>query len=431
MKDKHTPKNRPQSPHITKARTVLYTLALLLTISLSFSSCSPWDGEKGEIYRAAQKGDRLARFAIIEEYKSFKGIVHEDTIETYVWQFIEEGNSRALQLKRYHEWDKFRENNPQRAQDNYNEVRDSIDAIWYRIGIEYNDYKSCQYLADDYKQKFDSTGNREDSIKAATLYMMSIERGNENLRIRRDREAGYNALIQGGLEWGDYVHKYKLSEKTAITRFFLSCSYSCNYIISGVINQLFTADWWKVLLILITMLIILTIPIILVFLPLPLANYIKSKTKEDKKEVLKDLKESLSTPFGGIFFGFWNYMCYAVAVTNDNIVWENNVTSLFLADSGYGIQQYLPIVMNWLALIYICNEIYTTYSRSRKKKDKITDTALKITISFLTFLVSYVMAQVGGILIVILLIIIIFVRGAIVSITQGKKEEKIRLHKIH
>ena len=68
---------------------------------------------------------------------------------------------------------------------------------------------------------------------------------------------------------------------------------------------------------------------------------------------------------------------------------------------------------------------------SRKKKDKITDTALKITISFLTFLVSYVMAQVGGILIVILLIIIIFVRGAIVSITQGKKEEKIRLHKIH
>lgn len=416
-----------QNPKTTKARTLLHALALLLTISISLSSCSPWDSEIGGIYKAAQKGDRLARFAIIEEYKSFKEIVSEDTLEAYTWQFIEEGNSRALQLKRYHEWDKFRESNPQRAQDNYNEVHDSIDAIWYQIGIEHNDYISCQYLADDYKRKYDTTGNREDSIKAATLYMMSIDRGNENLRIRRDREAGYQALIQGGIEWGDYVHKYKLQEKTAITRFFLSSSYAYNYIISGVINQLFTADWWKVVLILFTMLVILTIPIMLVFLPLPLASYIKSKTKEDKKEALKDLKESLSSPLGGIFFGFWNYMCYAVAVTNDNIVWENNVTSLLLSDSGYGLQQYLAIVMNWLALIYICTEIYKTYIRSKKNEENITVTTLKIIISFLTFLVSYIMAQVGGTLIVMLLIVMIIVRGAIVSITQpGDNKKKSR-----
>ena len=52
----------------TKPYSSIKALVVLMVTCLSFASCSPWDSELEEIYEAAQNGDRLAKFAIIEEH---------------------------------------------------------------------------------------------------------------------------------------------------------------------------------------------------------------------------------------------------------------------------------------------------------------------------------------------------------------------------
>lgn len=76
----------------------LQIFALLTILCCLFPSCSPWESELDEIYEAAQNGDRLSQFAIIEERQSFKDIVPEETMQEYLWKFVEEGNPRSFSL---------------------------------------------------------------------------------------------------------------------------------------------------------------------------------------------------------------------------------------------------------------------------------------------------------------------------------------------
>ena len=387
----------------TTAKLRLFrTLALLSMICLSLSSCSPWDSELEDIYQSAQNGDRLSQFAIIEEYESFKGIVPTDTLEAYLWRFIKEGNYRAIQLAKYKEVNEFIANNRNISNEEQEKGRESINLKWFKIGIENNNFNSYFHLSEYYDRQYEKSRNPQDSIKAKELRLKSIELGNENLLIRRDRKAGFNAMFTGGIKWGKYCYNNVFNERSIIPRFILSCSYTYNYVISGVINLLFTAAWWKVLLTFIVMLIMLIVPIVLVFVPFWAAKYFRSKSSIENEDLLEDARTIMDVITSGIFFGFWNYMCFAVAVTNENLVWQNNINCLLFADSSYGIQKYFPILMNWIALLCLLAKIVVAYTSGYHKNTKI----MRAIITFVAFLVSYLMAQVGGVLIVIVLLFV-------------------------
>ena len=387
----------------TTAKLRLFrTLALLSMICLSLSSCSPWDSELEDIYQSAQNGDRLSQFAIIEEYESFKGIVPTDTLEAYLWRFIKEGNYRAIQLAKYKEVNEFIANNRNISNEEQEKGRESINLKWFKIGIENNNFNSYFHLSEYYDRQYEKSRNPQDSIKAKELRLKSIELGNENLLIRRDRKAGFDAMFAGGIKWGKYCYNNVFNERSIIPRVILSCSYIYNYVISGVIDLLFTADWWKVLLTFIVMLIMLIVPIVLVFVPFWAAKYFRSKSSIENEDLLEDARTIMDVITSGIFFGFWNYMCFAVAVTNENLVWQNNINCLLFADSSYGIQKYFPILMNWIALLCLLAKIVVAYTSGYHKNTKI----MRAIITFVAFLVSYLMAQVGGVLIVIVLLFV-------------------------
>ena len=389
--------------HKTTTRQRLFRiLALLSMICLSLSSCSPWDSELEDIYQSAQNGDRLSQFAIIEEYESFKGIVPTDTLEAYLWRFIKEGNYRAIKLAKYKEVNEFIANNRNISNEEQEKGRESINLKWFKIGIENNNFNSYFHLSEYYDRQYEKSRNPQDSIKAKELRLKSIELGNENLLIRRDRKAGFDAMFAGGIKWGKYCYNNVFNERSIIPRVILSCSYIYNYVISGVIDLLFTADWWKVLLTFIVMLIMLIVPIVLTFVPSLTIKYCRSKNPIKKDALLEYGKDLMNVVTFGIFFGFWNYMCFAVAVSNENLVWQNNINCLLFADSSYGIQKYFPILMNWIALLYILKEIVIAYTSCYNIKTQI----IRVIKTFVTFLVSYLMAQVGGVLIVIVLLFV-------------------------
>lgn len=397
----------------------LHTIALLSMICFITSSCSPWESEIAGIYQSAQEGNRLSQFAIIEEYKSFKDIVPEDTLEVYIQRYVNEGNTYVLKYARRREWKKYCEKNPKITKLSYDEqerIKDAIYAKWYEIGIEKKDHRSCQYYSNYFKRKYKEEGHTKDSIKAAELYKKAIELGNEDLRIRRDREAGFKAMFAGGIEWGKFTYENSMKEMGMTGRFIISCSYVYNYIISGVINLTFTEAWWKVILTLIGMLLLLTIPIMSVSLPGIIISLTRCKSKKEKKEALEETKSKLADIAFGIFFGLWNYMCFAVAMSSENLVWLENVYCMFSPDSAYGIQQYFPIIMNWLALIYLCLSMKNTYIGAEERNCNTLTCILKVAESFTIFLVSYTMAQIGGVLIVILLLAVFVIATTICAL---------------
>ena len=86
----------------------IQTIAILFAACISLASCSPWKSELQEIYEAAQNGDRLSQFAIIQEHKSFKDIVSEDTLYAYLWRFIRESRPEAFEIATSGDYDRSR-----------------------------------------------------------------------------------------------------------------------------------------------------------------------------------------------------------------------------------------------------------------------------------------------------------------------------------
>ena len=92
-------------------------------------------------------------------------------------------------------------------------------------------------------------------------------------------------------------------------------------------------------------------------------------------------------------------------MSNNNPVWLNNVHSLSFPVSAYGIQPYFPILMNWVALIYIVAMMFITFKEGKKSGEDTSDTARRAARRFTIFLVSYLMAQVGGVYIITVIIL--------------------------
>ena len=69
--------------------------------------------------------------------------------------------------------------------------------------------------------------------------------------------------------------------------------------------------------------------------------------------------------------------------------------------------------MNWLALIYLCLSMKNTYIGAEERNCNTLTCILKVAESFTIFLVSYTMAQIGGVLIVILLLAVFVIATTI------------------
>lgn len=377
----------------------LQIFALLTILCCLFPSCSPWESELDEIYEAAQNGDRLSQFAIIEEHQSFKDIVPEDTMQEYLEVFINEGNSRAISLAAIMELKKY---DSSRMGD-YEKYSQKVLFKWYEVGIRHNDHESYKALGDHYMYKYDQTGHLQDSLKADVLYQKSIEAGNMYLRMERDIKKGLKAIITSGIDYGKYSYENTFDDKDPISRLVSSCAYTFAYISNGATKLIFTKAWWKVLLTLSGMLLLLIVPIVAVKGLLSIG--------------LHPGKEGEGVPICGMIFGFWNSMCFFTAVAKQNIVWLNNTTSLIFHPSAYGLQQYLSIVMNWIALIYLIAVILITI-KNNSGRESLVLTMRRIITHCIIFIVSYLTAKIGGFLIMVVVLGLAgmyFAAGVVVS----------------
>lgn len=366
-------------------RHSIQSLTFLLAICFSLLSCSPWKSEINEIYEAAQQGDRLSQFAIVKEREDFQEIVPKDTIDAYLWKFIKEGRPEAFELASYEGLVK----NP--AFCTRDQERNETD--WCLLGIRNNDGKSYEKLGNYYERKYEEKGNPQDSLKAEDLYAKGIEAGNVDLWYERDLEAGVGALITGGIKWGKYSYKHQFNERAFITRLALTFAEVYVFIMGGAITLIFSAEWWKAILTLIGLIALLFIPIAIPVMTIKTAY--GQKHNQDDGDFIRN----------GILFGFWNYLCYIVARTSENMVWTNNVYSLWFPVSAYGIQPYFPIIMNWFTLLYLAVTLFKTYKIGTKNGYGMNVIAKQAGRYLLIFAISYFTAQVGGILIIVILIL--------------------------
>ena len=374
-------------------------LLTILLVSFSAASCYPWESELEEIYEAAQDGDRLCQFAIINEHHSFDDIVPEETMQEYLQVFINEGNSRAISLATIMELKKY---DSSRMGD-YNKYSQRVHLKWYDVGIRHNDHESYMELGDHYMHRYDQTGHLQDSLKADELYQKAIEAGNMYLRMQRDIKKGLKAVITGGIDYGRYSYENIFDDKGPISRLVSSCAYTFAYISNAATKLIFTKEWWKVLLTLFGMLLLLIIPIAAIKGLLSIG--------------LHPGKEGEGVPIWGMIFGFWNSICFFTAVAKQNLVWLNNTTSLVFHPSAYGLQQYLSIAVNWIALIYLIAVILITL-RNNLGRESLVMTVRRIITHCIIFIVSYLIAKIGGFLILVAILSLagaFFTAGAVVS----------------
>lgn len=374
-------------------------LLTILLVSFSAASCYPWENELEEIYEAAQEGDRLSQFAIINEHHSFDDIVPEETMQEYLQVFLNEGSSRAISLAIMMELKKY---DSSRMGD-YNKYSQRVHLKWYDVGIRHNDNESYMGLGDHYMHRYDQTGHLQDSLKADELYQKAIEAGNMYLRMQRDIKKGLKAVITGGIDYGRYSYENIFDDKGPISRLVSSCAYTFAYISNASTKLIFTKEWWKVLLTLFGMLLLLIIPIAAIKGLLSIG--------------LHPGKEGEGVPIWGMIFGFWNSICFFTAVAKQNLVWLNNTTSLVFHPSAYGLQQYLSIAVNWIALIYLIAVILITL-RNNLGRESLVMTVRRIITHCIIFIVSYLIAKIGGFLILVAILSLagaFFTAGAVVS----------------
>ena len=417
---RHDPITTMTKTHKTTTRQRLFrTLALLSMICLSLSSCSPWDSELEEIYQSAQEGDRLSQFAIIKEYNSFKDIVPADTLDAYLWRFIKEGNHIAINMATDRDWKKFCKENPEKIENNSKEEYNKHLLKWYDEGIKYNAHRSYSNIANYYWNQYIDTRDPQDSIKSVEFYDKSIEAGNVNEMIRRDIKAGLGGgrVVSNAIKWGKFSYNNIFNEKAFPLRLALSFSYAYTYIISVIFKLLFTAAWWKVLLTFAIMFMILPVIIFLAKLLISLTMCLFIKREHRGIE----MRGGNGTVCCGLIFGFWNHLCFVTAMSKNNLVWLNNINSMFLHESAYGIQPYFPLIMNWIGLICLGFIVYSIFVDAKKTKGGI-KYAIGCSIKkFLLFFVGYLIAQVGGTLVIAILILVFMALTAVGTVKAAPK----------
>lgn len=81
-------------------------------------------------------------------------------------------------------------------------------------------------------------------------------------RIRRDMEAGIIPLVKGGMAYGWHVYQTTAHE-SFIPRLFNAGMFFSEYVMGGLLKLLFTSQWWKVLLAILVLTLVMSVPMIM------------------------------------------------------------------------------------------------------------------------------------------------------------------------
>ena len=374
---------------------------LLFVISISFYhllvSCSVWNSDLDKVYQAAQKNDKNAMFAIVKHYRDFKDIVPIDSFKRYQQTLIESGNNAIITDAWLQEWKEYREKHPKMLDEEYKNKQNDIIFKWAQIGIKYNDEYSYYSMGDYYNAKYKQTHSFEDSLMASQYYQKAWENWHRGERILRDRKAGIFPLVKGGIAYGIHVYQTTPNE-FFITRLFNAGIFFSEYVMSGLLKLLFTSQWWKVLLTIFILVVVISIPIIITRF-IYATNSIQNNTMGL-----------------GIILGSWNFILIFVAYCNDNPNWVNNVGALWFPPSSYGLQPYLCIIPNLFLLFIFSGNVIAVIWKDIKCGKGIKRAVLSAIELTIIFFVNYLTAAIAGIFRIFVVILIIVVKAVLESI---------------
>lgn len=376
---------------------------LLLVVSivacLLLGSCSPWKSDLENVYQAAQKEDKNAMFAVVQHYSDFKYVVPVDSFERYRQVLIESGNDAIITDAWLQEWDDFCKAHPKMSEEEYEDRRNDILFKWAQIGIKYNNPNSYYDMGDYYNSKFLRTHVQEDSLMAEQYYQKAWVNWHQGERLLRDRKAGVLALIKGGVAYSTHVYQTTAGE-SFIPRLFKAGIFFSEYVMSGFLKLLFTAQWWKVLLAIFILIIIISMPMII-------TSFIYKSTSVQN-----------NTMGLGVMLGIWNFILIFVAYCNDNPNWVNNVGSLWFPDSSYGIQPYLCVIPNLFLLFLFLGNVVWSFWNNIKCGKGVKKSVLSAVGLVLIFSVSYLTAAIAGLFYIFVVILVIVVKAVFASIPE-------------
>ena len=374
-------------------------LAVSIVSCILISSCSPWESDLENVYQAAQKEDKNAMFAIVKHYADFEDVVPIDSFERYKQELIESGNNEIITDAWLQEWDDFCKAHPKMSDEEYANRRNEILFKWAQIGMKYNNPYSYYDMGDYYNSKFQRTHVQKDSLMAEQYYHKAWENWHRGERILRDRKAGILALIKGGVAYGVHVYQ-NTADESFIPRLFNAGICFSEYVMSGFLKLLFTAQWWKVLLAIFILVIIISIPMIITSL------------------MYKSTSVQNNTMGLGVMLGIWNFILIFVAYCNDNPNWVNNVGALWFPDASYGLQPYLCVIPNLFLLFLLLGNVVGAFGEEIKHGKGLNKAILRAIELILIFSVNYLTAAIAGIFYIFVVILAIVVKAALGSIPE-------------
>lgn len=372
---------------------------LCMTLCLLVSSCSPWESDLENVYKAAQKGNKDAMFAIVRHYQNFKDVIPLDSFKHYQNILIANGDHKVLTDACLNELDEYLEAHPQKNGNESDSQKDAIILKWYHIGIQNGDIDSYYDLGNYYDVRYANYRHPQDSLKAIDLYQKAWENWHEGERIFRDRQAGIIPLVKGGIAYGWHVYK-KTEDKSFIPRLFNAGLFFSEYTMGGLLKLLFTSQWWKVLIAIFLLVFTMSIPLIILK-----RLYSASSIQRNSMSL-------------GQMLGFWNLMLIFIAYCNDNPNWVNNVGALWFPEASYGLQPYLCITPN-LFLLFLLLGNMTGTAWEYIKTGKGVGTALTAVCSIgLVFTINYLIAGIAGLFYLFISILIILVKSVVGGVPE-------------
>lgn len=215
-----------------------------------------------KVYQAAQKGNKNAMYAVVMHYEEFQALAPVDSFKLYQRKLIESGNHKVITQAWLDEWEAYEKSHPNMDAGESIDKRHAIAAKWARIGIAYNDAESYHDLSSYYAVLYHESHDPQDSIRASECFQKAWENWYEGERIRRDMEAGIIPLVKGGMAYGWHVYQTTAHE-SFIPRLFNAGMFFSEYVMGGLLKLLFTSQWWKVLLAILVLTLVMSVPMIM------------------------------------------------------------------------------------------------------------------------------------------------------------------------
>lgn len=366
-------------------------------LCVGFSSCTPWKKDLDKVYQAAQKGNKHAMFAVVMYFDDFNGVVPLDSFKRYQRVLIEDGNHEVISQASSDEFNEYAKSHPKMDSKKLMDKLADIGVKWDKIGIRYGDVESYADLGSYYHVEYLKGHQPKDSIESLECYQKAWENWHMSERIHRDMNAGIVPLIKGGVAYGWHVYQ-ETEDKSFIPRLFNAGLLFSVYVMSGLLNLLFTSQWWLVLFTILVLTLILSFPMIAVS-----KLYTYSSVERNTMSL-------------GIMLGLWNFLLMFVAYCNDNPNWVSNVGALWFPEASYGLQPYLCVIPNLLLLLLFVGNMIGAAWDTVKQGGGLAKGVWSAMGVGVIFAISYLMAGMAGLFYIFVVIVVILVKSLLSSV---------------